>query len=186
MEKDKVLIGEYIGTIEEFVPGKGTFAEDGKIYSAIIGEVELDKANQTVRVKGKTIPELEVGQVVFGEIVNIRRNNITVIVKRIRGFDLEMDEKTSLYVSNIADKYVEKAEDLFGIGDIIEGEIIRIHGGMVSLTTKGGYGVVLAFCKRCRHRLEKTDKYKDKLICPNCAHEEKRKIAADYGNVKDV
>ncbi len=186
MENERVLIGDYLGTIEEFVPGKGTFAEDGKIYAAIMGAAQLDRANHMAEVKGKNIPELEVGQVIYGEIVNIRRNNITVIAKKIRGYDSEIDEKTSLYVSNIADKYVEKAENLFGIGDIVEGEIIRIHGGMVSLSTKGDCGVVLAFCRRCRHRLEKTDKYKDKLVCPNCAHEEERKIARDYGKVENA
>ncbi len=184
MDKGRVLIGDYLGTIEEFVPGKGTFAEDGRIYAAIMGEAELDKVNHTAEVRGKSILELEVGQVIFGEIVNIRRNNITVIAKKIRGYEAEIDEKTSLYVSNIADKYVEKAEDFFGVGDIVEGEIIRIHGGMVSLSTRGNYGVVLAFCKRCRHRLERTHKYKDKLVCPNCAHEEQRKIAGDYGKVE--
>ncbi len=37
MENKRILIGDYLGTIEEFVPGKGTYAEDGKIYASNIG-----------------------------------------------------------------------------------------------------------------------------------------------------
>jgi exosome complex component CSL4 len=45
MENKNVLIGDYLGTIEEFVPGDGTYAEEGKIYASTIGPVVIDREN---------------------------------------------------------------------------------------------------------------------------------------------
>jgi len=187
MKREIVLIGDYLGTIEEFVPGKGTFAENGKIYASITGNVIIDRVNHIATVKGKIVPELEIGQIVFGEVINIKKNNITIIVKKISGYNIQLDERASLYVSNIANTYVEKPEDAFGIGDIVKARVISVNTGSIYLSTKGNLGVVLAFCKRCRHTLRKMDKrnrYGNTLICPNCSYKERRKIANDYGNVK--
>ncbi len=186
MGKNKTLIGDYLGTIEEYVPGKGTYCEEGKIYASNIGEAFLDRDKHIAQVNGKLPAEIEVGQIVFGEVVNMKRNNITVIVKKIRGVDGEVDIKTGLYVSNISDEYVEKPERLFGVGDIVKGKVIKINSGLIDLTTKGDLGVVKAFCKRCRHPLIKSKEGKDRLMCGYCGHIGSRKLAADYGRVTDL
>jgi len=183
MEKETTLIGEYLGTIEEFVPGEGTYADDGKIYASNIGKAILDKENHTARVDGKFPSELKVGQIIFGEVLNIRKNIVTIIARKIQGIKGEIDVKTGLYVSNISDSYVERPDDMFGIGDIIKGKIIKIEPGMIDISTKGEFGVVKAFCKRCRYPLVELKKFKGKLVCPSCGHREQRKLAKDYGNV---
>lgn len=185
-DNEIVMMGDYLGTIEEFVPGKGTHAEEGGVFASIIGEANLDNMSHVASVNGKNIPELRVGQDVFGEIINIRRNNIDVIIHKIRGVDFELEEKASLYVSNLAEEYIDKPEDVFGIGDIIVANILRMRGSMPDLSTKGDYGVVLAFCKRCRHQMKKEEGKEKKLVCPNCESEERRKIASEYGYVKEV
>lgn len=186
MEKNTVMIGDLLGTIEEFMPGEGTYAEDGKIYASNIGKAVIDRENHVVRIEGKIPPEIKIGQVVFGDVMRISKNIITVIVRRIKGYDMQMDIKTGIYVSQIADGYVKRPEDMFGIGDIVIGKVIKIDQGLIDITTKGSFGVVKAFCKRCRAPLVRTEKYKDKLLCPSCGSNEMRKIANDYGVVSEI
>lgn len=185
MTEDKVLIGDYLGTIEEFMPGEGTFAEDGKIYAAKVGVKDVDAKRHMADVKGKSLPSLSVGKVVFGQVMALKTSMVTVIVSKISGQKGFIDERTTIYVSNIADTYVEKPEDLFAIGDIVKAKVVKMDGNLIDISTKGDFGVVKAFCRRCRHPLVKSDKEKDKLKCPGCKCTEKRKIAKDYGNVTD-
>ncbi len=185
MENNR-FIGDYIGTIEEFMPGEGTYAEDGKIYASNIGKMVLDRENHIARIDGKFPPELKVRSIVFGDVLNIKKNVVTVIVRKIQGFSREFEIKSAIYVSNISNSYVEKPEDLFGIGDIVKAKVIKIMPGIVDLSTKGNLGVVKAFCKRCRYPLIKSENYGEKLICPVCNHREDRKISEDYGNVSEI
>jgi len=182
---DKVMIGEYLGTIEEFTPGEGTYAEDGRIYAAKIGFKAVDASRHVAEVKGRSIPSLAPDQVVFGEVATLRSSMVTVIAGKIQGQKGLIDEKTTIYVSNIADGYVDKPDDLFAIGDIVKAVVIKMEPGLIDISTKGPFGVVKAFCRRCRHALVKSDKGKDRLKCPACGHIEKRKVADDYGNVSD-
>ncbi len=179
------VIGDYLGTIEEFVPCQGTYSDDGRIYASNIGKAILDHENHTAKVDAKMPSELKEGDVIFGDVLGIRKNMVTVIARKIQGIKGEIDAKTSIYVSNIAQSYVEKPDDLFGIGDIVKGKIIRIEHGLIDLTTKDDVlGVVKAFCKRCRYPLDKDEGRPGKLSCPSCGHIEQRKIAKDYGNVE--
>ncbi|MFH0862485.1 MAG: exosome complex RNA-binding protein Csl4 [Candidatus Altiarchaeota archaeon] len=184
--ESKVMIGEYLGTIEEFTPGKGTYAEDGKIYAAKIGLKAVDANKHVAEVKGKDLPFIALGQTIFGEVAGFRTNMVTVIAGKIQGQKGHIDEKTTIYVSNIADSYVDKPEEFFAIGDIVKAKIIRMEGNVIDISTKGEMGVVKAFCRNCRHPLVKSNKQPDRLECPSCRRIEKRKLAADFGNVSEV
>jgi exosome complex component CSL4 len=183
---EKVMIGEYLGTIEEFTPGKGTYAEDGKIYAAKMGTKAVDASKHVAEVKGKDLPSLSVGQVVFGEVAGFRTNMVTVIAGKIQGQKGQIDEKTTIYVSNVADAYVDKPEEFFAIGDIVKAKIIRMEGNVIDISTKGEFGVVKAYCRNCRNPLAKSQKQADRLECPSCRRIEKRKLASDYGNVSAI
>ncbi len=187
MKGEIAVIGDYLGTIEEFVPGDGTYADDGKIYASNIGIAILDHKNQTVRIEGKIQTELKVGDIVFGEVLSVKKNIVTVIVRKIMGFEGIMDIKTGIYVSNISESFIESADKMFGIGDIVKGKVIKIEDNLIDLSTKDNeLGVVKAFCKRCRYPLFKSEKYRDKMECASCGHREDRKISSDYGNVAKI
>jgi exosome complex component CSL4 len=178
---DKTLIGDYLGTTEEYIQGEGTYAEDGKIYSSIMGEKSLDKENHRILVKGKHMPEIKPGQVVFGEVQGMRKNIVTIIVSKIEGFKQPIEVKTSLYVSNVANKYVENVESLFGIGDIVKARVLKVENELIDLETKDSLGVVKAFCKSCRSPLSKKGELE--MECPSCGRKDTRKTASDYANV---
>ncbi|MBN2015145.1 MAG: exosome complex RNA-binding protein Csl4 [Candidatus Altiarchaeota archaeon] len=180
------LIGDYLGTIEEFVPCEGTYSDDGKIYASNIGKAVLDQENHIARIEAKMPSEMKVGQVIFGDVMGMRKNTVTVIARKIQGIKGDIDVKTGLYVSNIAKNYVEKPEDFFGIGDIIKAKVLKIEHGLIDITTKeDDFGVVKAFCKRCRYPLEKADD-QNRLTCPSCGHRENRKLSKDFGNVETI
>ncbi len=186
MEKT-VMIGDYIGTIEEFLPGEGTYAEDGKIYASNMGELVLDRENHVAKVMGKQPAELKVGQVVYGDVAALGKNAVTVIVRKIQGMENEQEIKTGIYVSNISSGYVKDPAEMFGIGDIVKGKVIKIEPNLIDLTTKeNNLGVVKAFCKRCRAELKKSEKFRDRMECPSCGNKEKRKVSDDYEDVKDL
>ena len=182
---EKVMIGDCLGTIEEFMPGEGTFAQDGKIFASKIGKKVIDLEKHEAKVIGKDIPRIGIGQTVFGDVVMMKPSMAIVNVQKIVGTEGIIDERTTIFVSNIDDKYVENPNDMFGIGDIIKAKVFKMEGNMIDLSTKGDLGVVKAFCKRCRMPLIRSEKYEDKLECGSCKHVEKRKIAADYGKVND-
>lgn len=182
-EEDKKMIGDYLGTIEEFIPGVGTYVEDGKIYAAILGKPVIDAERHVAWVDGKHPLELKVGDIVYGEVMAIRKNIVTVIVSRVEGEQNKVDIRTGVFVSNISDDYVDKTDDMFGIGDLVRGKVVKIDNGLIDISTKGGDGVVYAFCKACRHKLDKGEG-KDKLFCTTCKQSESRKVANDYGSVR--
>jgi len=179
------MIGDYLGTIEEFTAGDGTYAEDGKIYASKLGIKSIDIEKHVAEVKGKTIPKLSLGDVVFGEVVSLKQKMAIVVVSKIQGVEGTVDARTLLYVSNIADKFVENPKDMVAIGDIIKAKIIKMDDEVIDLSTKGEFGVVKAFCRRCRLPLNKSDKGEDKLECGGCGQIDARKIALDYGKVSD-
>jgi len=185
MDENVRMIGDYLGTIEEFVPGDGTYTEDGKIYAAAIGKSSVDREKHMVSVATQDIGRPTVGQIVFGEVVGFRKNVVSVSVAKVVGSSRSLNFRADIYVSNIADKFVEKPESLFGIGDIVKAKIIKMEAdGLTDLSTKEDLGVVKAFCRVCRSPLSKPGKYPDSFECESCGNQDKRKIAKDYGKVR--
>ncbi|MFH1721596.1 MAG: exosome complex RNA-binding protein Csl4 [Candidatus Altiarchaeota archaeon] len=183
-EEEDAFIGDYIGTIEEFMPGPGTFVdEEGKICSSAIGKKKIDGKNHSASVEANIPHELAIGDIVYGEVCAFRKNLVTVIVKKIKGYKNDVDIKTAIFISQISDSYVENPEEAFGVGDLVKAQVVKMETGLIDISTKGELGVVLAYCKRCRTPMERTEKFKDRLECPACNHREGRKIAKDYRNV---
>jgi len=181
-----VFIGEYIGTIEEFLPRDGTYTENGKIYASIIGN--LIQNNERRIVLNTKLPKQVVGSIVLAEITDVKKNSASATIRKILGYKQNMSISAGIFVSQISDAYVDQVSNSFGAGDIIKAKIVRNEKNLIDLSTKGNLGVVKAFCKTCRHKLilNKEKIGSRTLICPECKKEENRKIADDYGAVKDI
>ncbi|MEE8402029.1 MAG: hypothetical protein V3R86_07750, partial [Candidatus Hydrothermarchaeaceae archaeon] len=65
---DFVLPGKEVGFSEEFIPGDGTYEEEGKIFSSATGLVNLDLKERKITVAPKTgVPSvLKEGDKVIG------------------------------------------------------------------------------------------------------------------------
>jgi exosome complex component CSL4 len=184
---ENVMIGDYMGTIEEFMPGRGTFEEDGKIYAAKIGKKHVDPSKHIAEVHGKELARIHVGQTVFAQVAMIKNSNIIVEIGRIKGVNNPVSQRAMIYVSNIDDKYVKEPSELFAIGDIVKAKVLKMGDDLIDLTTKEpDLGVVKAFSKETRLPLVRSSKYEDKLEDPSTKALEKRKISSEYGCLSEI
>lgn len=178
-----VFFGDYIGTIEEFIPGHGTYVKDGKIYAANIGNLVPNK--ERIAIINSKVSKLKEGDIIFGQIVAIREDSAVVSIQKIIGNKNTVNLTGRIFVQNISNTYVKSVDTVFGIGDIIKSKVVRVENNLIDLSTKGNLGIVKAFCKYCRHPLKYDDK-KNILVCQNCGKESTRKISDDYGNCTDI
>ncbi|MFN3528047.1 MAG: exosome complex RNA-binding protein Csl4 [Candidatus Altarchaeaceae archaeon] len=186
-EKDKemipVFIGDYVGTIEEYIPGDGTYVENGKIYAANIGYLNFSR-ERVVTVSSK-ISKIKEGNVVFGEVISMTKDSVFVNIERVMGIRSPLNLIGRIFIADISGEYIKDIGDYFRIGDIVKAKIYRVEGNLIDLSTKGEFGVVKAFCNDCRNPL-RYNKEKNILVCENCKKEYKRKISSDYGNCRDI
>ena len=181
---DLVMPGDFLGIIEQYEPGAGTFDDNGHIKSSILGNVTLDSKNRKVSVTPLTGAPvlLECGDLVYGQITNVRsqRALIDVQTKKDETRQLALPYLAAIHVSQVKNDYLDRLTDAFRIGDIVGGKVSRISGDNIDLNTEDEEcGVIKAMCTRCRDYLQPTGR-KDEMICPSCGKKEKRKISSNY------
>ena len=104
-----------------------------------------------------------------------------MIFKLKRGCSREfaLPYKAAIHISQVTKGYLDRLNEAFRIGDIIEAEIIKVMGDNVDLTTiEDNCGVIKAMCTRCRNYMKPSKR--NELYCERCNHKEKRKISSNY------
>jgi exosome complex component CSL4 len=182
-EKKKVVPGDEVAEVEEFIPGEGTYEEDGKVYSSYYGELELDHDDKVAKVKAKNeMTVLNLGDFVFCTVNDARASMAICEVVSVEGKSRELggDTNGTIHVSKISNDYVQDAGRELRPSDIIRAKVIQVKPS-IQLTTVGPHlGVVKALCRKCRRPLVKAEK---DLYCPQCERHDHRKIADDYADV---
>ncbi len=178
-----VLPGDEITIAEAFYPGPGTYEEDGKVRAAVTGTVEVDLDAREVRVNPavNVPPKIEEGTTVIGRVQTIKEQVVLVKIGFVEGREDREPPVTGvggIHISKVRDAYVEHLGDEFQPGDIVKAKVISTKVP-VQLSTMGKeYGVILAFCTRCRSEMERIGRRK--LRCPVCGNTETRKLAEGY------
>lgn len=181
--KRLVYPGDHVGVAEEFVPGPGTYEEDGDVFAATVGYLTLDTDEFVARVESFVEPPAVVqpGDVVIGTIHMLRSSMAIVEVRAIahqpqRG--IGGDTNGTLHVSKASERYVENMEDAFRVRDIVRAKVLEVSPA-IQLTTKGPHlGVLKSYCPRCGSVMAKRGKG---LACPECDWKDTKKLADDYG-----
>ena len=183
-----VLPGDYLGVIEEFLPGEGVREEDGELYATRAGRVRIDSEKMEISVEPLTdVPPLpQVGDVVIGRVVEVKPQAVSVQLIGIEGRENDREIATSklagIHISEIKEGFVEDITKEFKIGDIVRAKVIANEKSPIQLSTKGpDLGVVYALCSRCRTPLIRRG---DRLICPRCGNVETRKLSSLYRKLK--
>lgn len=182
-EPDLLFPGDYIVEEELFLPGEGTFAEDGKIKAAGFGVPVKDMQKREVRLTSPVLVPMTYreGDSAIGVVGRVREKLafIDLISSKVGNHRLTpSDASAVLQVSNVKTSYVNSLTDELKAGDIVRVKIIEATQHNISLSLKGdNYGVIKAFCSRCRHPLDKQGEW---LVCPQCNRKEKRKLSKDY------
>src|SRR3990172_2225837 len=183
-EMKLVLPGEQVATMEEYEPGDGTYESEGKVYAGWVGVLQLDDANKVVRVRPFNPPaELREGDIVYVGIENIRPAMAAGNILGIHGRGREMAGviEGSLHISKIASGYTEDFHGILHLGDVIRARVDQAAPSVQISTQDRNLGVVRALCGNCRRAMARLSE--GEVKCPNCEAVERRKLAADYGEL---
>jgi len=173
-----VVPGALLGTEEEFIPGLNTTLDGSDIYASAIGDEEVKDKVVQVHAKANVPTKLKSGEVVMGRVERI--------IEPIALIDLAWQEGKGtrqvglpgfsvLHASNVKDGYVKNIHDEIKIGDVVRARVEKIEKGDVDLTIKDrDLGVVVAFCTKCRARMERRG---NEFYCEECDCNENRKAA---------
>jgi len=180
-ENDKFVVpGKKLGVIEEFLPGEGTFEENGNIYSKIIGITKFDLKSKVASVNPKARKPVvpTENEVVMGMVTRSQKKIAQVEIFTLGANRLSNPFTGILHISSSSPSYQETMKDVCKTGDIIRAKIINDKSVLPQLTTIGReFGVIKAFCSRCGQTLA----FKNRsLRCEACGNVEHRKIAEDY------
>ncbi|WP_407354841.1 exosome complex RNA-binding protein Csl4 [Methanolobus sp. WCC5] len=177
-----VMPGDLVGTTEEFRAGNGTYVNVADIHSLGTGYVKIDRKSRTISVvpRTSTPPQIDEGDIVVGNVVNMRDSVALVEIGAIKGKgerEFQTNGAAAIHVSNVKDSYVKNLGQEFSLSDIVKAKVINTQNMRLS-TDEKSLGVMRAYCSRCRSVLQKDD---NRLKCPQCGRVEKRKISSDYG-----
>lgn len=185
--KDKrVLPGEILAAIEEFIPGPGTYIDEdhGVIRASVKGTATYNMATRTVEVKAdKTLKVPRPGSSAVGLVTQVRHD--VVLVELYGEVRLQPSPKWlyeysgrflgAIPIANISEEYVKSIDDYYRKGDIVLVKVLNSSNPYHLSTVEPPYGVLYAECSRCGAVLEPVNPRTMK--CPRCGHVEKRKVS---------
>jgi len=174
--------GDYIATSEEFIPGEGTFEEDGRIYAAVIGKLNINMSEMMAEVVSQVEPpvHLKRGDIVLGRVVRIVKGYVFVEINHKKGTDREIVGETyaRLHISNFSPSYIKDANQAFSENDIVRAEVIRTKPSLEISTSNDKLGIIKSVCHSCGDTLQGEQ---GKLVCKICNIVLRRKTSDDYG-----
>ncbi|WP_131160107.1 exosome complex RNA-binding protein Csl4 [Aeropyrum pernix] len=186
VEKGKVMPGDVLATIEEFLPGEGVYVDPvkGFIRAAAPGVAYLDMSRRIAYVKPHKKPQTPgPGSEVAALVTGVRGD---LVVAEVYGvvrlspkpawlYELPSPYSAAIPISHIADEYIKNIEDYYRIGDWILAKIVSRTPPFTLSTVEPRYGVVYAICSRCGAVMEFQSERSMK--CPKCGNVEKRKVS---------
>ena len=183
-EKDQLVYpGQFIGVIEQFLPGQNTYVEEASIYSTQFGMAHLDRRGLKVKVFPKRKAQLvpTVGDVGVGEIVHASNQMTSIAITSVNGKPCVPSYTCLMHISRISRKYLDSMDDAVRAGDIVRVKIIDAKTLPLQAESTGiNFGVVYAECSECGGKLKKIGT--DKLQCTSCESTENRKMSIHYGS----
>src|SRR3989442_1225461 len=98
-----------------------------------------------------------------------------------RSRQISGESEGTIHISNVSEEYTEDIHDMYRLGDIIRAKVIQVKPSVQLTTAERDLGVVKARCSVCRGPLEVRGR---ELYCPRDERTERRKLAADYADLK--
>jgi exosome complex component CSL4 len=172
-----VLPGDYLGAAEQFLPGRGTYEDRGRIYASVLGQPAIDPRDRTVRIEPRNaVPEVREDDLVYARVEEIKTAMAIVEVlatatskRPVPGFP-----EATVHISKAKEGYTETLAGEFAVGDILLARVLQSHPSIKLSTAASTLGVVSARCQVCHALLTMGPK---ELVCPRCGHTERRKLA---------
>lgn len=182
MEKKLVLPGDHLSSAEEAEPGENTYSEKDEVYSAAAGEDASQVGRAAVRTRGRLLQQPSVGMSVYGVVIKASLNKAVVgciSATEVEGEGRGVQFDAVLPVTAIRRDYVRDIRDEVKIGDIIKARIDTVERTGYEISLKSpDCGVVVAFCPKCRRRMDLAERI---FICGSCGWKERRKLPLKEG-----
>ncbi len=176
--------GDELATIEEYIPGKGTYVdEDGVIRAAFYGIAVYEEQHKRVYVKPRKQVKLpQQGSEVVALVTQVRHD---VVISDIYGVVVTAPRPRWLYelsgpltagipIANVADEYIKDLHEYYRVGDIIVAKVVGTNPYTL-LTKPPQYGAIYGICSRCGGILKYSNDRSMK--CSRCGNVEKRKAS---------
>jgi exosome complex component CSL4 len=178
--KQYVFPGERLGVIEEFIPGTGTYVEDGNIYSSSLGYLSRDEINKEIGIRPATKSPIlpKENDIVIGRVEYIHDKTLTIKISQINNHPVTSSFSGVMHISNATRSYTQTMFDIFSVGDLIRAKVLSVMNNENHLTTEDrSFGVLESYCSQCGSALHAV---KRRLRCPVCKASAQRKIALDH------
>ncbi len=177
--KDVIMPGDELGVIEEYMPGNGTYEDDGKIKSNTVGALDIDAQNRKVGVKvGRRVAVPEVGDIVEAIVTLAKEDKAVVKIVAIRGKKtLSGDFTGELHISQAAKSYTKSMHDITNVNDRILAKVETGWSPYQLSTRDDDLGVIFATCTKCGDNLVLKG---DRLVCLTEKVYERRKVSKQY------
>ena len=172
-----VLPGDYLGAAEEFLPGRGTYENRGRIYASVLGTPVVDPRDRTVRVEARNaIPELQEGDLVYARVDELKAVMAvcTVLTTSSSRRAVPGAPEGTVHISKAKEGYTETLAGEFAVGDVLLAKVLQPRPSIKLSTQAATLGVVAARCQVCHALLVAGPK---DLTCPRCGNREHRKLA---------
>ena len=185
-ESDSILLpGDYIATCEEFIPGEGTYEEEGIIYSAVMGKLKLNRNEMLAEIVPVVSSPVRINtdDIIIGRVSRIVKGYVFVDICYKKGDDREVtgENQARAHISNISTEYIKDTSQAFSVNDIIRAEVTRSEPNIEITTAREDLGVIRSTCHGCGSTFQCKN---GKLVCVNCDIVLKRKLSSDYGQWK--
>jgi exosome complex component CSL4 len=172
-----VLPGDYLGAAEEFLPGRGTYENRGRIYASLLGTPLVDPRDRSIRVEAKNgIPEIQEDDLVYARVDELKTAMAicTILTAGDNPRPVPGAPEGTVHISKAKEGYTESLNEVFAVGDTILARVLQAHPSVKLTTAAAPLGVVAARCQVCHALLRVGPK---ELVCPRCGHVERRKLA---------
>jgi exosome complex component CSL4 len=174
-----VLPGDYLGAAEEFLPGRGTYENRGRIYAAVLGTPRVDPRDRTVRIEARNgIPEVNEGDLVYARVEETKTAMLICALLGLAGARRKLpgEPEGTVHISKAREGYTESFAGEFAVGDVILARVLQAKPAVKLTTAPPQLGVVAARCQVC-HALLAPGTKEHQMRCPRCGNVERRKTA---------
>ncbi len=171
----RVLPGDHLGNALELANGKNVINENDELYALVSGDLKQNERDVDVEPR-KKISQLKEGMPMVCLVEEVLESKaFLVCVPEHPGEERTLGEVDAfLPVSNIRKGFVKTIRTELAAGDIVRAQIVSTKPGVEMSTVEDNMGVLVAFCRRCRVRMD----LKGNLFeCSSCNTKENRKVA---------
>jgi len=178
--KHLAIPGEKLSVIEEYLPGGGTYEENGAVYAKFIGEVQVNSRERKISVRQLSrkvvVPVRD--DVIIGQVQALKED-----IANVRILSIENKPRLSghfsavLHISQLGKGRVKSLSDAIAVGDIIRAKVIASWPPYQLTLADRDLGVIYALCLKCGTPLILKE---GKLYCKKCKQFEERKVSSKY------